>query len=287
MTPGYGFTHTWSTTTHDQDNSMPHFLFPLSLTGSAQVKTCCRQHHCHLGYLCSITSKQSFTWPALTMGLGCLFVSGMDNLDARLIQASAGVHPLCRWVWHQTPPLGMTIMFTPWSMVNICPQGRARVCIWDTSPALFWTTFTCLVLVIRHVSSHDVMSWALREYKARSSQLDLIGLRYRLWNTCADGLHGEWAHLACRAPWRSDCWQWLVVDLSNPPTHTGRHLSPREGPGFAFGILTLLFFGTTFTCLVLVIRHVSSHDIMGFDRVQSKVHSGLWCCLQMGWKHVF
>ncbi len=34
----------------------------------------------------------------------------MDSLDACLIQVSIGVHSSLEWVWHQTFPLGMTIV---------------------------------------------------------------------------------------------------------------------------------------------------------------------------------
>ncbi len=38
------------------------------------------------------------------------------------------------------------------------------------------------------------------------------------------------------------------------------------------GILNPAFFGTTHTCLVaIVVEHVSSHDVMGFEGLQSKV----------------
>ncbi len=40
------------------------------------------------------------------------------------------------------------------------------------------------------------------------------------------------------------------------------------------GILNPALFGTTHTChLALVVGHVSSHDVMGFEGLQSKVQS--------------
>ena len=55
----------------------------------------------------------------------------------------------------------------------------------------------------------------------------------------------------------------------------GRHFVPREGPGLCIlGILNPAFFGTIHTCLLAVaLVHVSSRDVMGFERLQSEVQS--------------
>ena len=53
-------------------------------------------------------------------------------------------------------------------------------------------TFTCLEL---DAASHDIIGSG-GVHSEVQSKLNLIGLRDRPRNTCADGLRGEWAHLA-------------------------------------------------------------------------------------------
>jgi hypothetical protein len=100
----------------------------------------------------------------------------------------------CGWVWHQTTSLGMTIMFPPWSVGNICPQGGPRVLhLGILNPAFFGTTHTCLVaLVVEHVSSHDIVGFEGLQSKVQLNRFDWAEGQTK--NTCAPA-PSEGAHL--------------------------------------------------------------------------------------------
>jgi hypothetical protein len=104
----------------------------------------------------------------------------------------------CGWVWHQTTSLGMTIVFPPWSVGNICPQGGPRVLhLGILNPALFGTTHTCLVaIVVEHVSSHDVIGFEGLQSKVQWNRLDWAEGQTK--NMCAlalsEGAHSEFRH---------------------------------------------------------------------------------------------
>jgi hypothetical protein len=59
-----------------------------------------------------------------------------------------------------------------------------------------------------------------------------------------------------------------------PPWSVG-NICPKGAPRVLhLGILNPALFGTTHTCPVAIVaEHVSSHDVMGFERLQSKVQS--------------
>ncbi len=160
----------------------------------------------------------------------------------------------------------------PWLAGNICPQGRARVCIWHTNLALFGTAHTCLALVVGHASSHDVMGFEGWQSKVQLIRLDWAEGQTK--NTCASG--SKWWliwSLGAPWPWQDDCWQGLVVDLSTCPPTLG-DICPQGGARVHIWDTNPALFGTsTHTCLALVVGHASSHDIMGFEGWQSEVQS--------------
>jgi hypothetical protein len=92
----------------------------------------------------------------------------------------------------------MTIMFPPWSVGNICPQGGPRVLhLGKLNPALFGTTHTCLVaIVVEHVSNCGVIGFKGLQSKVQLNRLDWA--EGRTENMCAlapsEGAHSEFGH---------------------------------------------------------------------------------------------
>ncbi len=102
----------------------------------------------------------------------------------------------CGWVCHQTTSLEMTIvLFPPWLVGNICPQGGPRVFhLGILNRAFFGTTHTRLVaLVVEHVSSHDIMGLKGRQSEVQLNRLDWVEGQTK--NMCAlapsEGAHLE------------------------------------------------------------------------------------------------
>jgi hypothetical protein len=92
----------------------------------------------------------------------------------------------------------MTIVFPPWLVGNICPQGEPRVLHLEIlNPALFGTTHTCFVaIVVERVSSHDIMGFEGLRSEVQSNRLDWAEGQTK--NTCAlapsEGAHSEFGH---------------------------------------------------------------------------------------------
>jgi hypothetical protein len=98
----------------------------------------------------------------------------MDSPDARLIQASVGVHLLVGGCGTNNLPRDDHLV-PPWSVGDICPQGGPRVFESGIlNPAFFGTTHTCshLALGSRIVSSHDVMGVEVGRSEVQSIRLD-------------------------------------------------------------------------------------------------------------------
>ncbi len=86
------------------------------------------------------------------------------------------------------------------------------------------------------------------------------------------------------------------LDWAEGQTKNTCALAPSEGAHLEFGcavrvlhlgILNPALFGTTHTCLVgIVVEHVSSHDVMGFEGLQIKVQSNRLDSKQMEYNSI-